>query len=70
MSFNHGVNMDYLPLLAVELEDSKLWLENFELALRCWYAIFLDRFTVSFKVYRGFVRILGLQWKLVARVQI
>ena len=52
MSFDHGVNMDYLPLLAVDLEDSKLWLENFELALRYWYSIFLDRFTVSFKVYR------------------
>ena len=54
MSFDHGVSMDYLPLLAVELEDSKLWLENFELALRCWYSIFLDRFVASFKVYRVF----------------
>ena len=28
--YDHDVNMGCLPLLAVELEDSELWLENFE----------------------------------------
>ena len=32
---DRGVNMGYLPLLAMELEDSELRLENFDPALRC-----------------------------------
>ena len=61
--------MDCLPLLAVELDESELRLENFEPALICRYSIFLDKVTVSFK-YIGFVRILDLRWKLTTRKQI
>lgn len=51
MGCGRDVNVGYLPLFAVELDNSEPRLENFEPALRCKYSIFLDRGLASFAVY-------------------